>query len=106
MVDDVMNLVGQELVQDRDCYSAIGQCGQKRHSPLTGISSTHGYLVTTLYPTVLEQNMQFLYLSSHIVELQSSSLIVSQSIEIPIVDDALLYELIETWVVFHNTLFI
>ena len=37
--------------------------------------------------------------------LQGGSLIVGQGIQVPIVDDALLYELVKTWIVFH-TLFI
>ena len=106
VIHDVVYLVCHELMQDGHGNGSIGQRGQECHSPLTGVSSTKGYLVTFLHTTVLKQYMQFLYLACHVVILQRRPLIVCQRIQIPVVNDALLYQLVKTWVVFHNTLFI
>ena len=101
VVDDIMNLVCHELMEDRYGDSSVGQGGKESHSPLTGVTSAEGYLVALYHTTVLKQDVQFFYLTCHVMELQGGSFVVSQCIEVPIVDDALLYKLIKTGYVFH-----
>ena len=106
VIDDVVNLVGHELMQNGHGNGSIGQRSQKGYSPLAGVATAEGYLVTLHDTTVFKQDVQLLYLTSHIVILQGGSLVVCQRIEIPIVDDALLNQLIKAGYVFHNILFV
>ena len=104
VVDDVVNLLRHEFMQDGYCHGPVCQRGQERHGPLAGVAPAEGYLVALYDTAVLEQDMQLFYLACHIVELQGGSLVVGQRIKVPVVNDALLYKLVKTGVVFHNTL--
>ena len=97
MVDDIINLIGRELVQYRHRHSPVSQRGKEGNGPIGTIAAADGNLVTTLYPTVLENNMQLFYLAGYVFILQRYPFIVSQSIEIPIINNASLDVRIETW---------
>ena len=91
VVHDVVNLLGHELVQDGNSHGAVGQRSQEGHGPLAAVAAAEGNLVALHHATVLEQNVQFLYLAGHIVELQGGAFVVGECIKVPVIDDALLY---------------
>ena len=96
VIDDVVNLVGSELVQDRHCYGSVGQSGEECYSPAGAVASAQGYLVAFNYAAAFEHYVQFLYLACHVVILQSGPLKVGQGILVPIGDDALFDKSVKT----------
>ena len=101
VIDDVVNLVAKELMKDGNSHSTVGQGGEESYGPLAGVASAQCNLVTFHHTAVLEQDVQLFNLTCYVVVLQGSTLIVSQCIKIPVVDDALLYQLVKTGYVFH-----
>ena len=101
MVDDVMDLFAVELVQDGHGDGSVGQRGKEGDCPVRRVTAADGYLVALVYIAVLKEDMQFLYLSRYIVELQGRSLIVGQGVLIPIVDDGPLDICVKTTESFH-----
>ena len=104
MVHDVVYLVGGELVEDGYCYCSVGECCEERYRPVGAVASAEGYLVAFLHTTVLEHDVQFLYLASHVVILQCGSFVVSESIKVPVVDNAFLNQCVKTWYLIHNVI--
>ena len=49
MVDDVVYVVGLELMQDGYDDGSVGKGGQEGNSPVRAVASAHGYLVAFLY---------------------------------------------------------
>ena len=90
VVDDVVYLVGRELMEYRHCDGTVGQRGEECHSPVAAVATAQGYLVAFLHSTVLKHDVQLFYLACHIMVLQCLSFIVCQSIAIPIFNDAFL----------------
>ena len=90
VVDDVMDLLGIELMQDGYGDGAVGEGGEEGNGPLAGVASGKGDLVALLNTAVLKETVDFLYFTCHIVILQRLALIVSQCVAVPIVDDAFL----------------
>ena len=90
VVDDIMDLLRIELVQDGYGDGAVGERGEEGHGPLAGVAPCEGDLVALHDAAVLEENMEFLNFTCHVVILQRLALIVSQCIAVPVVDDALL----------------
>ena len=101
MVDDVLDLFAVELVQDGHGDGSVGQRGKEGDCPVRRVTAADGYLVALVYIAVLKEDMQFLYLSRYIVELQGRSLIVGQGVLIPIVDDGPLDICVKTTESFH-----
>ena len=102
VVHDVMHLVGHELMQDGHSHGTIGEHSQIGGGPVGTVASAKGNLVALHHPTVLKHDMQFLNLTCHIMVLQRSSFKIGECIAIPVVDDALLDERVETWYRFHT----
>ena len=73
------------------CNGSISQSGQKSRCPHSRITSAKGYLIAFPDAAVLEDDVYFLYLARHVVELQGSSLIVSKRVFVPIIFYNLLY---------------
>ena len=96
VVHDVVNLFGQELMQDGNGYSSIGERRQEGHCPMGTVAAAECNLVATFHAAVLKQNMQLLYLARYIVILQGGTLVVGQGILVPMADDALLDDFIQT----------
>ena len=101
MVDDVLDLFTVELMQDRHCNGSVGECGEKSHCPVGGISTADGYLVSLFDVAVLKQDVEFLNLTCYIVILEGNALIVCQRILIPVFHDRPLYICIKTTESFH-----
>ena len=57
MVYDVMNLVGCELMQDRNSYCSICECGKEGYCPVAHIASAEGNLVTPLNAAFFKQDV-------------------------------------------------
>ena len=89
MIYDIVYLFGLKLILYRNYNGSIRNSGQKGYGPLAAISSTNSYLVALLYITVLEQDVELLYLSGYIMILQRCSPVVSEGIQMPMIDDAL-----------------
>ena len=77
VVYDVMYIIRLELMQDRHNHRTIGDGSQEGHSPMRAVTSANRNFVAFLYATTLKDDMQLLYLSSHILVLQRGTLIVS-----------------------------
>jgi hypothetical protein len=60
------------------------------------VATAYSYLVALLDIAILKEDMKFFYLTSDIVELEGGSLIVSECILIPVVDDRALDICVET----------
>ena len=97
VVYDVVNLFGLELILYRNHDGTIGNNGQEGYCPLAAISSANSYLVALYHTAVLEQDVELFYLSGYIMILQCCSFVIGKSIQMPIVDDALLNIRVETW---------
>ena len=97
-----MNLLGDELVEDRYGNGTVGHCRKKSNSPMAHVPATDGYLVARLDIAVLKKDVHLLYLASHVLILESGALIVGKSIKVPMLDDAFLYIRIETWYLLRN----
>ena len=106
VVDDVVDLVGRELVEDGHGHRAIGEDGEEGSSPGRGVASAEGYLVASLHARGLKHDVQFLYLARHIVILQRLAFVVGKRVEIPVVDDTLLDEGVKTRNLFHLSLLV
>ena len=78
VVHDVVNLLCIELMQDGYGDSTVGECSEEGHCPLAGVTPAEGYLVAFLDTAVLKQDVQFLNLTRHIVELQRLTLEVGR----------------------------
>ena len=101
VVHDVVNLVGGELVEDGYGNGAIGECGQESHRPTGTITTAKGYLVALHHTAVLEHDVQFLYLPCHVMVLQGCTLVIGQSVKVPMVDDAFFDQRVKAWYRFH-----
>lgn len=66
VVDDVMHVVGIEVLQDGHDNCSIGNRGKKGHHPARGITADEGYLVAAAYLAMAEQQMYAGYLARHI----------------------------------------
>ena len=86
MINDVVNLFCIELMQYGYGNSTISESGQEGDSPMCGVTSANGNFIAFLNAAVLKNNVQLLYFSCYVVKLECCSLIVCQSIRIPIVD--------------------
>ncbi len=105
VVHDVVNLVGHELMQDGHSHGTIGEGGEESHRPVGTVASAKSDLVALCHTRVLEHDVEFLYLSCHIVILQGRSLVVCQCIHVPMVDDALLNQCVKARY-FHTSFFL
>jgi len=103
VVDDIVYLLGFELMEDGHNDGAIGHCGQKGDSPVCTVASADGNLVSRLNPGRFKQNVKLLNFASHILVLEGHALIVGEGIEIPMINDALLNQTDKVFVmVFHE----
>ena len=103
VVDDIVYLLGFELVEDGYHDGTIGHCGQKGDSPVCTVASADGNLVSRLNPGRFKQNVKLLNFASHILVLEGHALIVGEGIEIPMINDALLNQTDKVFVmVFHE----
>ena len=49
VVDDVVYLLGGELMEYGHCHSPVSECGKESHCPMGGVASAKGNLVATLH---------------------------------------------------------
>ena len=101
VIDNIMNLFGVELMEYGYSNSSVCECGNKSYCPLAGVAPAECNLVTLYDSGVLKQDVEFFYLTRHIVVLQGLSLEIGQCVEIPIVDDGFLKQRIKTWYILH-----
>ena len=102
VVHNVVNLIGGELVEHGHGHGAVGQRSQKSHSPVGRVAPTKGNAVAAHHTAVFKQNVEFFYLSGHVVILQRGTLVVGNGIEVPVLDDTVLNQLIKTWYFKHD----
>src|SRR5574344_187908 len=69
MVDNVMNLLGIELMEDGHSHGAVCEGGEESHSPLAGIAPAKGDLVALSYSGIFKQDMEVFNLACYIMEL-------------------------------------
>ncbi len=94
MVDEVMNVPGFELMQDRYRHGPVGHCGQKTDGPVHLVARADGNLVTLVQEAFLESYVQFLNASCHIPVAEADSLIVREGKPVPILSEAFLQKLV------------
>ena len=92
-----MNLVCSEFMQHRHGNCTVCESCKESHGPTCAVSSAKRYSVTFYYSAVLKQNMQLFYFPCNIFVLQGYSFVICQSIKVPVLDDALLYQRIYAW---------
>ena len=97
-----MHLFGHELVQDGHGDGPVGERGQESHGPISTVASAECNLVAFHHTAALKHDVEFFNLPGHVMVLQRGSLVVSQRIKVPMVDDALLDQCVETGNVFHR----
>ena len=103
VVDDVVNLFGFELMENGNYDGTVADCGQKGHSPVRTVAPADGDFVARLNAGRLKENVKFLNFARHILVLERYAFVVGECVEVPMVDDALLYETDEVFVmVFHE----
>ena len=83
-------------MQDGNGNGSVGEGGQEGYRPVGTVAAAERNLVAPFHTAVLKQDMQFLYLACHIVVLQGGTLVVGQGILVPMADDALLDDFIQT----------
>ena len=102
VVHYVVYLVWRELMEYWHGYGSIGQHGEESRCPCRAVAAAEGYLVAFLNAGALEHDVKLLYLACHVVVLQGSTLVIGESVAIPVPDDAVLDELVEAWYLFHS----
>ena len=103
VVDDVVNLLGFELVENGNHDGAVADCGQKGNCPVGTVAAADGDFVARLDAGRLKENVEFLDFARHILVLEGYAFVVGECVEVPMVDDALFNETDEVFVmVFHE----
>ena len=102
MVDNIVDLVGRELMEDWNGNSAVGEGSQKSYGPVGAVASAECHLVTFLHTAALKENVQFFDFAGNIMILQGLSLEISECIPVPVVNNAFLYILVEARYLLHN----
>ena len=90
MVDDIVDLLGFELMKYGHCYGTVSENGEKSNSPLRTVPTTKRDLITRTNTTVLIHDMKLLYLTRHIEATQRHALVINKGIIIPTTDDVVL----------------
>ena len=101
MVDDVVHVVGLELVKDRNGYCPVSYDAQESGCPVGTVAPAQRDFVPFPDSCMFEQDMHFLYLSGHVLILQRSSFVVCQCITVPVGADAFFNKLYKTVLYFH-----
>ena len=91
MVDDVVDIVGFELMQNGNDDSSIGNRRQKSDCPVCTVTSANGNLVTGPDAGAFQYDMEFGYFPCYIFVLQCNSFVVCQGVAIPVFNNALFY---------------
>ena len=105
MVYHVVDLSWGEFVLDRNGHGSIGERGQESACPHWAVATAKGDLVAFLQAYALKHDVELLYLARHVVVLQCGTLIVGKGVFIPVVDDGVLNQLIQTSCICHCTKF-
>ena len=80
MVNDVVHLLGCELVQNRNSYRSIRKRSNKRHRPVGTVASGKSYFVAFHHTAVFKKDVQLFNFASHIFILQRLSLVISKRV--------------------------
>ena len=102
MIDDVVDIVGLELMQNGNNDSSIGNCSQKSDCPMCTVTSANGNLVTGPNAGAFQYDMEFGYFPCYIFVLQCNSFVVCQGVAIPVFNNALFYIIDEPLFLFHS----
>lgn len=102
MVDDVVDIVGLELMQNGNNDSSIGNRRQKSDCPMCTVTSANGNLVTGPDAGAFQYDMEFGYFPCYIFVLQCNSFVVCQGVAIPVFNNALFYIIDEPLFLFHS----
>ncbi len=89
MRNKMMDSVGLEVVQDRDCHGAVGERSQGSHGPLGTVAPAKCDLVARLKAGMLECKVEFCYLTGYILIGEHNAMIIAQGRKIPVVADTL-----------------
>jgi hypothetical protein len=92
-----MYVVGLEFVKDSHSYCPVSNDAQEGSRPVCTVAPAQRDFVPFFDSCVFEQDMHFFYLSGYIMILQCCSFVIGKSIQMPIIDDALLNIRVETW---------
>ena len=104
MVDEVMDVLGLELVEQGHGHSAITHGGDETNAPVHLVAGAEGYLVPFLEATLLEAYMQVGDTLCHVAIAQGNALIIGQRSAIPVILDAFLEQFVYR-AVFHTFIF-
>ena len=66
VVDDMRDISGLEVLQDRHDNGSVGEDSHVGHGPVATVAADEGDLVVFLYTALAKKNMQALNLSSHL----------------------------------------
>ena len=84
VIHNTMYIVGLELVQDRHCHGAVGQCSQKSHTPMRTVAAAQSHFVALFQTALFVHQVYFCNLTGNLFVLQRNAFVVSQCVEFPI----------------------
>ena len=87
MVDDVVHVVGLELVQDGDDDSPVCDSGKERHAPVSAVPSAQCDFVAGFDVGRFEHQVDFGNLPCHVFILQAFPVEVRESLAVPVCFD-------------------
>ena len=88
VVDQVMDVLGFELVQEGHRHGAVGHGGQEAHAPVGLVARAEGDLVPLLQPAFLECDVQELDALGDIAVFERHALVVGEGVPFPVFFDA------------------
>ena len=97
VVDDVVNLLRQELMQDRHRHSAVCQGGQEGYSPACAVAAADGDFVSVLHAGGFENDVEFLDDTCYVLVVERLNAIVAEGIQLPVLFQAFQNTGVETW---------
>jgi hypothetical protein len=104
MFDDMVNIVGAEVMKDRHNNGAVGDGSYICHSPMSAVSADKRNAVVFLYSALAEKDMQFLNLLSHLgISECVLGLVISESFILPVLTERVLEHSNEIFVYHKNS---
>ena len=69
MIDDVVNLLGLELVLDGHSHGSVGEGGEECHSPVGGVTPAESDFIARFNTRMFEEYVELFYFSRHVMIL-------------------------------------
>ena len=90
VVDQIVDIAGFELMQDRDGHGTIGDGGQETDAPVGLVTGADSHLVSFLETALFKGDVQFGDSAGHVTIGQCHALVVGKGRTVPVADHAFL----------------